>query len=135
MAVFEDREFVEEAVRSILEQSHREFELLVVDDRGGDGSIDVVRAFEDRRIRILTNEVNVGLTGSLNRGLAEARGRYLARMDADDVALPDRLARQVAFLDTHPEVGVVGGACELIDTVGTSVGQRILPASDLGIRW
>jgi glycosyltransferase involved in cell wall biosynthesis len=138
MAVFEDAEYVLDAVRSvrsILDQTFVDFELVVVDDCGSDGSIELVEAIADSRVSIERNSTNLGLTRSLNVGLGKARGRYLARMDADDIAMPDRLARQVAFLDGHPEIAIVGGACELIDDVGRSRGMRILPPTDLGIRW
>jgi GT2 family glycosyltransferase len=135
MAVYNDAEFVVEAVESVLGQSFSDFELLVVDDRGTDGSCDRVRAIGDRRIRVIANDANLGLTRSLNRGLDEATGRYVARMDADDVAWPDRLARQVVYLDAHPEVVALGGACRLIDTAGLEKGWMRPPTDDCAIRW
>jgi glycosyltransferase involved in cell wall biosynthesis len=95
------------AVASILEQSFRDFELLVVDDGSEDGSAEYVASLSDPRVRLL-REPPRGLGGALNRGLEEVRTPLVARMDADDVALPERLARQVAFLDAHPEVGLLG---------------------------
>src|SRR5258705_775698 len=95
------------AIESVLGQSFTDFELLIVDDGSTDGSAALIRRYGDERIRLFENEKNLGVTRSLNLGLAQARGRYVARMDADDLSAPERLARQVAFLDSHPEVALV----------------------------
>jgi glycosyltransferase involved in cell wall biosynthesis len=101
--------FVEDAVRSVLAQTFSDFELLVVDDVSTDDGPDRVRRFDDPRVRIIVNPVNLGRAGAANQGFAAARGEYIAVLDADDVMMPDRLAVQVAFLDAHPEVVVCGG--------------------------
>ncbi|MBU5612542.1 glycosyltransferase family 2 protein [Geomonas azotofigens] len=108
MPVFNGAAFVTEAVESILGQSYPDFELLVIDDGSTDKSAAIVLSYDDPRIRLVKNGHNLGLIASLNRGLDLARGEYVARMDADDISRPRRLARQVAFLDSHPEVGVCG---------------------------
>jgi len=96
------------AVESILRQFFSDFELIVIDDGSTDRTVDLIKGIGDARIRLLRNGTNRGIVFSLNRGLDEARGRYIARMDADDIARPERLARQVAFLEAHPDVGVCG---------------------------
>ena len=98
LPVYNAAAFVGEAIRSVLAQTYRDFELLVIDDASTDDSEQVVRQFKDARIRYLVNESNLGITGTLNRGLSEARGDYIARMDADDICHPQRLARQAGFL-------------------------------------
>jgi glycosyltransferase involved in cell wall biosynthesis len=108
MTLYNKAPYVGEAVRSVLSQSFTDLELLVVDDASTDGGPDVVRAIADPRIRILESERNTGRPAAANRGYAAARGEYVAVLDADDIMLPDRLAMQVAFLDAHPEVAVVG---------------------------
>lgn len=108
MPVYNAETFLREAIDSILAQTLTDFELLVIDDGSADGSADVVRSYGDARIRLVSNEQNLKLTATLNRGLDMARGEYVARMDADDVSLPARLARQAAFLDAHPAVGLCG---------------------------
>jgi Glycosyl transferase family 2 len=106
------------AVESVLEQTFDDLELLVVDDGSTDGSADAVLAFGDQRIRLLVNEQNMGQTASLNRGLAEARGEYVARLDQDDVCLPRRLELQVAALDAEPSVALVGTWLDVVDERG-----------------
>jgi hypothetical protein len=108
MAVHEGQPYLPEAVESILGQTFNDFEFLIIDDASTDGSSEYLASLSDSRIRLLANKTNLGLTRSLNRGLDEARGEYVARMDHDDISLPDRLAAQVAYLDAHPEVDVLG---------------------------
>jgi glycosyltransferase involved in cell wall biosynthesis len=102
--------FVREAVQSILDQTLVDFELIVVDDGSTDGSAAILRAMAqtDPRIRLVT-QANGGIVAALNAGIALARGAYIARMDADDVSLRERLAFQASYLDRHPEVVLVGG--------------------------
>lgn len=98
--------FVEEAVRSVLASTLTDLELLVVDDASTDGGLDIVRGIHDPRIRILESAVNTGRAAAANRGLDAARGTFVAVLDADDLMHPERLERQVAFLDEHPDVGI-----------------------------
>lgn len=103
ICVYNGEPFVAEAVQSTLDQTFQDFEILVIDNGSTDRSVEVVRGFTDPRIRIIVNEKNLGHAGSLNVGLAEARGEYAAILDADDASLPNRLERQTAFLDANPE--------------------------------
>lgn len=98
--------WVEEALRSVLRQSYRDFELLVVDDASTDNTLDVVRTIDDSRIRIASFPNNVGLSENLNRGLDIIDTELVARMDGDDIAEPDWLETGIRVLDSHPEVGV-----------------------------
>ncbi|MEO8588912.1 MAG: glycosyltransferase family 2 protein [Flavobacteriales bacterium] len=100
--------FVEEAVRSLLANSFAGFELLVVDDGSTDGGPAIVRGIGDPRVRVVESAVNTGRAAAANRGYDLARGEYIAVLDADDIAHPERLARQVAFMDANPEVGACG---------------------------
>jgi hypothetical protein len=113
------------AAASILSQTWRDLELLVIDDRSDDGAFDALSAThsDEARLRLLRNPGS-GLVAALNFGLREARGEFVARMDADDVALPDRLARQVEFLDRHPDIAVVGAQAAFIDAAGALTGER-----------
>ena len=109
--------FVREAVDSVLGQTYRDFELVVVDDGSTDGTAEVLASYDDPRMVVLTQE-NAGMAAALNRGLAVARGDLVARMDGDDRSAPERLARQVAFLDAHPDVSVVGSRYRRMDVDG-----------------
>lgn len=115
MPVYNAERWVAGAVESILAQTLPDLELVIVDDGSTDRSVDVVRSFGDARVRLLQNPGNQGVTASLNRGLDAATGVYVARMDADDVSLPDRLERQIAFLAEHPDVGVASAGVRTIE--------------------
>lgn len=120
MSVYNGERYVFAAMRSILEQTFRDFELLVIDDGSTDNSRSIIESFHDPRIRLVSRE-NRGLTTSLNEGLELARGRYVARQDADDISLPHRLAREVALLDSQPDVGMVGTNYTIIDEQGAPI--------------
>ena len=108
MPVYNAEAYLREAIDSILCQTWTDFEFLVIDDASTDSSLQILQSYTDPRIRFVQNERNLKITATLNRGLQLARGDYIARMDADDISLPERLARQVAFLDSRPEIGICG---------------------------
>ena len=127
-----------EALDSVLAQTFDDFELLVVDDGSRDGGPDLVRACPDARVRLSSLGENRGLVAALNAGLVQARGRYIARMDADDVCLPTRLAEQVEHLDAYPTLGGVSSAFETIDGNGRVLGivdGRHRPVGPALLRW
>lgn len=132
LPVYNREALVGDAVRSILAQSLADFELLVVDDGSADGSLEVVRSFDDPRIRIVAHQANRGIPATRNTALDHARGRYLAWLDSDDVARPNRLAEQVAFLERNPDIAMVGSCAGKIDRQGRRLGgTRVVPfASD-----
>jgi len=122
MAVYNGLPYLRQAIESVLAQSFADFELLVIDDASSDGSAECVRSYDDPRIRLICNERNLGQTPSLNRGLELARGEYVARLDQDDLCAPERLEKQVALLDTRPDVAVVASWARLIDNGGQPAG-------------
>lgn len=136
MPVYNAEAYLAEAVESVLGQTFRDLELVAVDDASTDGGPDILEAYarKDPRVRVLRNPRNLMISRSLNAGLARARGEYLARMDADDVSLPDRLAKQVAYLDAHPRVGIVGGSMLITDAAGRVTGERHYHLTDTAIR-
>lgn len=103
ICVYNGEAFLAEAIQSALDQTFQDYEILVIDNASTDRSVEVARTFTDPRIRIFQNESNIGHAGSLNVGLAEARGEYAAILDADDACLPTRFERQTAFLDANPQ--------------------------------
>jgi glycosyltransferase involved in cell wall biosynthesis len=121
MSVHNSERYLAEAIGSIVNQTFFDWEFLIVNDGSNDGSCEILRAFPDTRIRLIDNERNLGLPVSLNRGFAEARGRYIVRMDADDVALPDRLEKQVAFMEEAPRIDVCGSWCEMFGDINRVV--------------
>lgn len=113
--------YVKEAIDSVLRQSYRDFELLVIDDCSTDNTVEVVRTISDPRIRIEQNEKNLGLAENLNRGLALITTEYVARMDGDDIAEPYWLEQEIEILDSHPEIGICSGGFERFGTVKSLV--------------
>ncbi|MGB8484637.1 MAG: glycosyltransferase family A protein, partial [Xanthobacteraceae bacterium] len=104
MSVLNGEAFLRPAVESILGQTFRDFEFIVIDNASSDGTAGILDGYRDDRIVRLRNDDIRTLTQSLNRGLHAARGEYVARLDADDLAASERLGRQVAFLDANPDV-------------------------------
>lgn len=108
MPVYNAAPYLKECIDSILAQTYKDFELLIVDDGSTDSSAEIAQSYEDERIRFIQNEHDC--IGSLNIGLNEARGKYIARMDADDVMMPDRLQLQYDYMEAHPDIDILGGA-------------------------
>lgn len=127
--------FLRSTIASVLAQTEGNFEFLILDDGSTDGSRDCLATLTDPRIRVVLNERNVGVAATRNRALAMARGEYVAFLNHDDLALPERFARQVAFLRTHPHVMILGTAIETFDGEGRALAATHLPGDDLSIRW
>lgn len=102
MPVFNQQRYVDQAVKSILDQTFKDFEFIIVDDGSTDGTVEIIERFDDKRIRLIRAE-HKGFTEALKRATAEAKGKWLARMDSDDLCVPERLEKQLDFLTAHPE--------------------------------
>jgi len=111
------------SLQSLIGQTFSDWELLLIDDGSNDDSVAVARRFQDDRITMFCDGRRLGLAARLNETIAAARGRYIARMDADDLAYPERIARQVAFLDEHSEIDLLGTGAIIFDGAGQVVGQ------------
>jgi glycosyltransferase involved in cell wall biosynthesis len=122
MSVYNGEQYLREAVESILSQTFYDFEFLIIDDASTDASVRIIQSYNEPRIKLVQNASRMGLTRSLNRGIQLAAGEYLARMDADDISLPERLERQAAFLDEHPSCSVVATRIIQVDGAGAEVG-------------
>jgi glycosyltransferase involved in cell wall biosynthesis len=133
MTVFNQRAFVADAVDSVLGQDFGDFELLVVDDGSTDGSAAAVAERSDPRLRLVPRP-HQGRVAALNHAVRLARGRYLAILDADDLALPGRLELPVRFLDANPRIGAAGSAVQPLLGAGGRRGTRRLPRGDAAIR-
>jgi glycosyltransferase involved in cell wall biosynthesis len=131
-----EERYVEVAVLSILQQSFRDLELIIVDDGSTDRTGEIIAAIAatDARVRVVRHE-GLGLVCALNAGVELARGAYVARMDADDVSLPERLARQVEEMDRRPSLGVLGTRVRYIDAEGRPIGDWEVPVGAALVRW
>ena len=127
MPVYNGEKYLKKAIDSILCQTFKEFEFLIINDGSTDKSVEMIKTYSDPRIRLVENEENLGLIATLNKGIDLARGKYIARMDQDDISLPERLVKQIAFMDTHPEVGVCGTWAKIIDDQGRVISLRRTP--------
>lgn len=132
MAIRNEEEYGPAAIQSILDQTFADFEFIIVDDASTDSTPQMLRAFaaRDPRIKILTNQNNLTVPRSANRGLEIARGEYIARMDSDDYSYPHRIQEQVEFLDANPEYIIVGGGIEYIDSQ-----NNVFRTFDRGSSW
>jgi glycosyltransferase involved in cell wall biosynthesis len=133
MSVHNDAAFVGEAIDSVLEQTLSDFELIVVDDGSTDTTPQVLDGYADPRLKVVANDQRLGLAASLNAGLDLAQGRYVARLDADDVAVPTRLEQQVAGL--RNDVAIVGSAIVDLDALGARGRVHVMPQGARLLRW
>lgn len=121
MCIHNEEEYGPAAIQSVLDQSFADFEFIIIDDASTDSTPQMLRAFaeRDQRIRILTNDANLTVPRSANRGMKIARGKYIARMDSDDYSYPWRFEKQISFLESNPEFILVGGGVEYMRADGT----------------
>ena len=109
MSVYNEHEYISEALESLLKQTYHNFELIIIDDCSTDDNEEIINryAYQDDRIKLYQNEENAGLTKNLNKALKLAKGYYIARMDGDDIAMPERFEKEVAYLESHKDVALV----------------------------
>lgn len=122
-----------EAIESILKQTFDDFELIIINDGSTDKTLEKIKQFSDRRIKIINNEHNFGIIKSLNIGLSVALGEYIARMDSDDISMPNRLEKQIKYLDTHKDT-ILLGTGRMIFGEGIKSNKQSYPESDEDIR-
>lgn len=123
MPVYNGEKYLRVAINSILSQTFKDFEFIIINDGSTDASETIITSFTDPRIRYFSNSRRLGATKSLNRGICHARGIYIARMDSDDISLPDRLLKQVAYLETNALCTVLATRVNLIDSSGNFCGK------------
>lgn len=133
MSVFNGQDHIKECIDSILSQTLTDFEFIIINDGSDDQTAERLKEYSDPRIRTVEQE-NSGLTKSLNRAVNLSGGKYIARIDADETAMPNRLAAQVDFLNTHPDVGLVGSFYINTDSDGRLLHKIETPVSDGDIR-
>jgi hypothetical protein len=123
MPVYNGEKYLEIAINSILNQTFTNFELIVIDDGSTDNSAEIINSYQDQRIKLIKNNVNLGMPRSRNKCLQESSGEYVAFLDCDDYAYPSRLAEQLEFMENNPDFGMVGSWVELIDENGDLTGK------------
>lgn len=111
--MYNSEKYLGDALKSLLEQTFRDFELILIDDKSTDATVSIAKSYDDPRIKLYLNEVNFGAGATRNRGIDYAKGEYIAFADSDDIMFPERLAKQVAFLDAHPDVDVCGAGSHI----------------------
>jgi glycosyltransferase involved in cell wall biosynthesis len=135
LPVYNGEKYLAGAINSILSQTYRDFELIIINDCSSDRTSEILSTFTDDRIRIINNLSNLKLSRSLNKGIEMAQGQFIARMDADDISLPERFEKQVAFMERHPEIGVVGCWVKRIDENGNITGNVFRETRPEAIKW
>lgn len=114
MPVYNAEKYLKEAIESILNQTFRDFELLIIDDGSQDSSVQIIQSFSDKRIRLVTNEKNLGISATLNKGIELSATELIARMDADDISYPDRLKLQYEYFQQHPETALLSTSVHVV---------------------
>jgi glycosyltransferase involved in cell wall biosynthesis len=135
MPVYNAAEFLPQSIESVLNQTFSNFEFIIVDDASTDNSWKIIKSYasKDKRIIPIKNRINLGVSLTSNIAISIAKGKFLARMDADDISLPHRLEQEINFLTTNPSVIAVGGQCTIIDEFNRPLGKKTFPTlpSDL----
>lgn len=129
MSVYNTEKYLEEAIDSILNQTYQDFEFIIVNDCSTDRTWEILKDYEKRfsSIKLINNTENLGLTKSLNKALAIAKGEYIARMDADDISEPNRFERQLAYFKEHQSIDILGTFSNDIDEQGQAFRTRTAP--------
>ena len=136
MCVYNEGHYLSEAIESILNQTYRDFEFLIINDGSTDSSREIILSYDDPRIRLVDNPKNMGLPKSLNRGLELARGTLICRMDSDDISFPERLEKQIPFMEKNPDVLILGAQhTNFRMTHHLKKPSTTFPTTDIGIKW
>jgi len=135
MPVYNAEKYLKMAIESILFQTYQNIELIIIDDCSIDNSKKIILEYEDSRIKIISNHDNLGISVSLNKGINASTGKYIARMDADDISLPDRIKTQIEFMERYPKIGLLGTGYYLIDDKGRRKKKYTYPSENLDLRW
>lgn len=135
MPVYNAAPYLKQAIESILTQSYRDFEFIIINDGSTDDSDEIIKSFNDDRIIYVSEKQNAGISFRTNQGLAMSRGNYIALMDADDICLPERLEKQLAFIGAHPDVDILGSNATMINENEELVNKMLRPEQHELIHW
>lgn len=134
MPVYNAGQFLNQAIDSILTQTYTDFEFIIINDGSTDETESIIQSYADKRIKYVSNSINLGIVETLNKGVDLAQGRYLARMDADDISLPERFEKQFRLMEDNPQVAVCGSQAFIINASGIKTEQPPFPLSDKRIK-
>lgn len=134
MPVYNAGKFLKQAIESILNQTYSDFEFIIINDGSIDDTESIILSYTDTRITYVVNSSNLGIVETLNKGIEAAKGKYLARMDADDIALPKRFEKQYHYMEENPSIAVCGAQVFYIDVEGTKFDESNVPIDDKGIK-
>tara|TARA_B100000989_G_scaffold298905_1_gene290915 strand:+ start:12962 stop:13951 length:990 start_codon:yes stop_codon:yes gene_type:complete len=132
---YNSEKYIYQSIISILNQTFKNFKLIIINDGSTDNTLKIIKSFKDKRIKLINNKGNKGLIYSLNKGISQANSIYLARMDGDDISERNRLKQQINFLNKHPTVHVIGSAVNLIDKHSNKIQTTTYPSDDYLIKW
>ncbi len=135
MSALNASRFIREAIDSILQQSYKDFEFIIINDGSTDSTEEIIKSYTESRIVYIKNEVNLGLAKSFNIGIRAAKGQYIARMDADDISLPHRFETQLELLEAHQDIGIIGSSILVINENGHKLRTNTRPLTHEGIKW
>lgn len=137
LPVYNAKQYLAEAIESVLSQTLKDFELILINDASTDNTLAITNSFKkrDRRIRVINNKKNLQMAESLNLGIREAKADLIARMDQDDISLPERLEIQYKFLQSYPDVAIVGNDISIIDEKGKIIGKRTYPTTSSSLKY
>ncbi len=114
MPVYNGEKYLREAIESILSQTYGNFEFIIIDDASKDESVSIVREYDDDRIKLFENDVNMGVAATLNKGIDLAKGKYIARMDCDDISMPNRFEKQIEYMESHTDTVICGSSVNIL---------------------
>ena len=136
MPAYNSEKYIAETIESVLNQTYKNFEFIIINDASTDKTLDIIKKYakKDKRIKVIENKKNLGITKTRNKGLELAKGKYVATHDSDDISLPTRFEEQVEYLESHPEVGAVGAYIRIFDEVNKKISIRKYPKNDKELR-
>jgi len=136
MPNYNGAEYIAEAIESVLNQTYRDFELIIIEDASTDNSREIIDKFAatDSRIKVIQNATNQFVNISCNIGLEVAKGKYYARIDSDDICMPTRLEKQLEFMEANPDITICGAFCKIIDREGRVIANKTFPTNDAVIK-
>lgn len=136
LPIYNAEKYLLDCLESIASQTYENFELIAIDDCSTDNSFEILTKFAKNKpwVKIYQNNTNLGVSPTFNRAISIAKGKYIARMDADDIMLPNRLKLQVDYLKKHAQIVIVGGQCEIIDSHSNIIGHKTFPQTHTEIK-